>query len=153
MIKLVQLNEDLEHLSDELKDKATVSLDDTQAQVALEHDDLVKKVRQDTKSAVDSTNEIAKKTNADGEAREIFESLTDSPREEDIPEIRPETPEEFGITGAITQMIKDCWDNIDKINSYLITFDNDLSDELRELLQDIIDDNMVHITKLEGNIG
>ena len=75
-MKLVQLNEDLANLSDKLKDKVSVALNDTEAQVALETDDKKKEVKKDTKPAVDSTNELAKKTNADGKAREIFESLS-----------------------------------------------------------------------------
>ena len=151
MIKLIQLNEDLEHLSDELQDKVVVALDDTAAQVALEADDRRKEVKSDTKPAVDSTNEVAKQTNADGKAREIFESLAEEGTEE-VLEVRPETPEEFGITSAITQLIKDAWENVDKLNSYIITFNDEISDELKELLQDMVDDNMIHITKLEKNI-
>ena len=76
-MKLVQINEDLANLSDKLKDKVAVALNDTEAQVALETDEKKKEVKKDTKPAVDSTNELAKKTNADGKAKEIFESLKD----------------------------------------------------------------------------
>ena len=74
-MKLVQLNEDLANLDDKLKDRVRVALDDTQAQVALETDEKKKEVKKDTKPAVDASNDIAKKTNADGKAKEIFEAL------------------------------------------------------------------------------
>ena len=80
-MKLVQLNEDLANLSDELKDKVVVALDDTQAQVALETEDKKEEVKKDTKPAVDASNDIAKKTNADGKAKEIFESVGVNKRE------------------------------------------------------------------------
>ncbi len=110
MIKLVQLNEDLEHLSDELKDRVEVALNDTEAQVALETDDKKKEVKKDNKVAVDATNELAKETNADGKASEIFESLN----EDDIghsgemvgEEEAMEDPEDFGMASAIADLIK-----------------------------------------------
>ena len=267
-MKLVQLNEDLEHLSDELKDRVAVALDDTQAQVALETDEKKKEVKKDTKPAVDVTNEVAKETNADGKAKEIFESFEDNRElfddwhdtdgnffdfiglisydaaerlhdsvldtrtggsydfrgqdrieeesakneewirhlaernhfdgnindllwvcsqngvvlekeefeeslKEDIIVNREETsddikklkedvedviidkeevieePKEFGINSAITQLIKQGWENIDQVNSYLATFES-APEGVKNALQSIIDDNMIHIGALEG---
>lgn len=218
-MKLVQLNEDLEHLSDELKDKVAVALDDTQAQVALEVDDRKEEVKKDTKLAVDVTNEVAKETNADGEAKEIFESvysvkdlddeeveegskhdskgirnivvgsLADASKEDLLSSIRDllnkaddetvikllkslnnydikklkedvkdividkeeviDEPKEFGLNSAITQLIKQGWENIDQVNSYLATFEN-APEGVKNALQSIVDDNMIHIGALEG---
>ena len=218
-MKLVQLNEDLEHLSDELKDKVAVALDDTQAQVALEADDRKEEVKKDTKPAVDVTNEVAKETNADGEAKEIFESvysvkdlddkeveegskhdskgirnivvgsLADASKEDLLSSIRDllnkaddetvikllkslnnydikklkedvedvvidkeeviDEPKEFGLNSAITQLIKQGWENIDQVNSYLATFEN-APEGVKNALQSIVDDNMIHIGALEG---
>ena len=218
-MKLVQLNEDLEHLSDELKDKVAVALDDTQAQVALEVDDRKEEVKKDTKPAVDVTNEVAKETNADGEAKEIFESvysvkdlddkeveegskhdskgirnivvgsLADASKEDLLSSIRDllnkaddetvikllkslnnydikklkedvedvvidkeeviDEPKEFGLNSAITQLIKQGWENIDQVNSYLATFEN-APEGVKNALQSIVDDNMIHIGALEG---
>lgn len=138
MIKLVQLNEDLEHLEDELKDKVVVALDDTQADVALDHDNKLAEVDRETKEVIDSTKDLAKKTNADGEIRKITEAVEEE-----------QTPEEFGINGAIANLIKSAWDNIDTANSYLATFE-DAPESLKNALNLIIDDNMIHIGQLES---
>lgn len=158
MIKLVQLNEDLEHLSDELKDKVEVALNDTEAQIALDADDLKKKIKDDNKVAVDSTNELAKKTNADGKASEIFESLNEDEKEvkdqslsEDLDDVDSNSPEEFGISSAIAELIKRGWDNIDQINSYLATFES-APESLKTALNSMLDDNMIHIGILEDEL-
>ena len=141
MIKLIQLNEDLEHLSDELKDKAVVALDDTQAQVALEVDERKDKVKKDTKPAIDATKELAKDTNADGEVREIFESIN-----EDL-----DNAEDFSIASAITQLIQRGWENIDQVNSYLATFES-VPEGLKSALDSIVEDNMIHIGLLQDSL-
>lgn len=153
MIKLVQLNEDLEHLSDELKDRVEVALNDTEAQVALETDDKKKEVKKDNKVAVDATNELAKETNADGKASEIFESLN----EDDIghsgemvgEEEAMEDPEDFGMASAIADLIKRSWENIDQLNSYLATFES-APESLKTALNSMVEDNMIHVGLLEN---
>lgn len=147
MIKLIQLNEDLEHLSDELKDKVEVALNDTEAQVALEVDDKKEEVKKDNKVAVDATNELAKETNADGKASEIFESLKEDVDVESQETI--ETPEDFGVASAIADLIKRSWDNIDQMNSYLATFES-APESLKTALNSIVEDNMIHIGLLEN---
>ena len=144
MIKLVQLNEDLANLSDELKDKVVVALNDTEAQVALETDDRKEEVKKDNKEAVDATNELAKETNADGKASEIFESLEEESGVESI-----EKPEDFGVASAIADLIKRSWDNIDQMNSYLASYES-APESLKTALNSMIEDNMIHIGLLEN---
>ena len=150
MIKLVQLNEDLEHLSDELKDRVEVALNDTEAQVALETDEKKEEVKKDNKVAVDATNELAKETNADGKSSEIFESLNEDVIMDGEEVAEPlEKPEDFGVASAIADLIKRSWENIDQLNSYLATFES-APDSLKTALNSIVEDNMIHVGLLEN---